>query len=112
MSMRKSIVIVLLLGATCAPAYSAEPSVPGPFLQERDVGLFFDYLREAIDAASEGRAAPPPEALARRAEEISEQLKQHGLAAARGLVDALESTVRDGLDKPRPPAVAPGQIRL
>lgn len=110
--MRKSFAIVLLLGAVCAPAHGGESSARRPLLQERDVSLVFDYLREAIEAASAGRAAPPPEALARRAEEIGEQVKQHGLAAARGLVDALESTIRDEIGKPRAPAVAPGQIRL
>src|SRR5688500_4645163 len=92
--------LVLALAAGAANAHERDPLL-GPLLggivQERDVGLFFGYMREALDAAIEGRETSPPAELAQRAEEIGEAVKRRGAAAARSLLDSIETTVREGV---------------
>ena len=118
--MRHVIVVSAAILALTAPAAHAhERDVPiGPILggivQERDVGLVFDYLREALDAAMEGREAPPPEELTQRAEVIGEALKRRGADAARAILDSVESAVREGMREPRahPLPPQPGRIRI
>ena len=106
--------VILGLGL-CASAHAedARGAAPSGIVQEKDIALLFDYLRDAVGAASEGRAVVPPEALTRRAREIGDEMKRHGAAAARALIDAMESSVREGLREPPGPAPAPpGHIRL
>lgn len=109
--------------ALAAPAH-AQQQKPDPFAQldallnsgvlvrgvvrEEDVTLLFDHLRAAMLAASQGREAPPPpEAIARRGEEIAAELKVRGTAASLLLLNAFESVarqaVRDILAAPPPP---------
>ena len=116
--MRNVIVASAAALALAAPAAHAhERDVPiGPLLggivQERDVGLVFDYLREALDAALEGREAPPPEAIGRRAEAIGDEMKRRGAAAARVFIDVIEKSLREGLREPAPrPALPPPTTR-
>jgi hypothetical protein len=101
-----------LLGLTlCGSAYAHDERRPAALLeaivQERDLGLVFDYLREALGAALEGREAPPPYHLRQRADEIGEDMKRRGAAAARGVIDAIEESVRRGLSAPARPALPP-----
>jgi len=113
----KRTVIAVLLGVTLsASAYAHEPRGPlgesifGGIVQERDVGLVFGYLREALSAAVEGREAAPPSELVERAESMGEELKRRGAAAGRAVLDAIEQSVREGMrDIPRsaPPALPP-----
>jgi hypothetical protein len=72
----------------------------GGIVQEKDVGLFFDYLRNALQAAVDGREAQPPEELVQRAEAIGEEVKRRGAAAARAVIDAIEQSVREGMREP------------
>jgi hypothetical protein len=97
-------VALALLIAMSAPARAGDADDPfaaaaGAFMrglvQEDDVGLFFGYLREALSAAADGRDAPVPDKLTRRAEEIGEGAKQRGVVAGRALLDVLEASVRD-----------------
>jgi hypothetical protein len=83
----------------CAPA-QAEPLSDG-LVTESDVGLAFDYLREAMSAAFQGREAAPPEALMQRAEVIAEEAKRRGEVAARAALDAIEREIREGMRAPR-----------
>jgi hypothetical protein len=95
--------------ALAAPAHAQQPK-PDPFAQldalmrsgalvrgvvrEEDVSLLFDHLRASILAASQGREAPPPpEAIARRGEEIAGELKVRGTAASLIMLNAFESAV-------------------
>ena len=113
--MKRWAVAGLLALGVCASAYAedARRAVLGGVVQEKDIALLFDYLRDAVGAASEGRAVVPPEALTRRAQEIGDEMKRHGAAAARALIDAMESSVREGLrEPPRPAPAPPGHIRL
>ena len=71
----------------------------GGIVQDRDVTVFFDYLREALNAAIEGREAAPPEELAQRAEVMGEEMKKRGAVAARALIDAIEASVRQRLPR-------------
>ena len=111
--MKRAAIAGLLL-ALCASAYAhderrAPPAaILGGIVQERDVDLVFDYLREALDAAVEGREAPPPDEIARRAGAIGEEMKRRGAAAARVFIDVIEKSVREGLREPVPrPALPP-----
>ena len=90
-----------------APA-RAEPLVG--VITESDVGLVFDYLREAMSAAFQGREIAPPEALIRRAEAIADEAKRRGEIAARAAIDAIEREVREGMRESRRSERLPGAI--
>ena len=104
--------------ALCGGALAHEPhagrdALLGGIVQERDVGLVFGYLREALGAAIEGRDASPPEELTRRADAIGSEIKRRGAAAARAVIDAMERNVRESLREPRPalpPSYPPPRI--
>jgi hypothetical protein len=118
-------IVTGILGLALAAPAQAEQKTADPFAQldalmrsgalvrgvvrEDDVTLLFDHIRAGILAASQGREAPPPpEAIARRGEEIATELKVRGTAASLILLNAFESVtrqvVRDILAAPPPPA--------
>jgi hypothetical protein len=103
----KRIAFALLGFALTASAHSAGPQERQPLLggivQERDVALVFDYLREALSAAADGREIAPPEELTQRAEAIGAEVKRRGADAARALIDAVEASMREGMREPRRP---------
>jgi hypothetical protein len=123
--MRLDAAIVMgALGLALAAPAQAEQKTTDPFAQldalmrsgalvrgvvrDEDVTLLFDHIRAAILAASQGREAPPPpEAIARRGEEIATELKVRGTAASLILLNAFETVtrqaVRDILAAPPPP---------
>ena len=111
--MQRIIAAVLLGLALCASAYAHDERHPpagplfGGIVQERDIGLVFGYLREALDATIEGREAPPSAEITQRAEEIGGEMKRRGAAAARAFVDVIENTVREGLREPAPRRALP-----
>jgi len=101
--MSRLILAVIVIFAVSAPARAEHADDPisaaaGSFVrglvQEEDVSLLFGYFREALAAAAEGRDAPVPDTLTRRAEEIGEQAKQRGAIAGRVLLDAFEASLR------------------
>ena len=96
--MRRIASAALLGVALAAPAH-AEP-VLGGLVTESDVGLAFDYLREAMSAAFQGREVAPPEALIQRAEAIAEEAKRRGEIAARAAIDAIEREIRESMRRP------------
>jgi hypothetical protein len=75
-------------------------------VSERDVSLLFAYLRSALLAAVEGREAPAPEELQRRAETLGNELKLRSALAAWVLLDALEVTANEALRGPPAPRLA------
>lgn len=100
----KHIISAALVGvALCASAYAGDPRqssgspILGGIIQERDVTLVFDYLRDALKAGMQGREVQPPKELTQRAEVIGEELKERGAIAARAAIDAIEDAVREGL---------------
>ena len=122
--MRPSSIVILgaLALALAAPAHAQQKADPFAQLEallnsgalvrgvvrEEDVTLLFDHIRATILAASQGREAPlPPEAIARRGEEIGAELKVRGTAASLLLLNAFETVarqaVRDILAAPPPP---------
>jgi hypothetical protein len=122
--MRPSSIVILgvLALALAAPAHAQQKADPFAQLEallnsgalvrgvvrEEDVTMLFDHIRATILAASQGREAPlPPEAIARRGEEIGAELKVRGTAASLLLLNAFESVarqaVRDILAAPPPP---------
>jgi hypothetical protein len=85
----------------------------GGIVQERDVGLVFDYLRDALRAAVDGREAPqPPDELTRRGEAIGDEMKRRGASAAQAVLDAIEKSVRESMREPRrlPPSSSAQRI--
>jgi hypothetical protein len=119
--MRHIVIAAFAVLALCAPAQAADGGVPsadigeahfGGIVEERDVGLVFDYLRDAVSAALEGRDAPPPDALRQRAEAIGEEMKRRGAAAARAVLDAIEQSVREGMREPRRQPTARSSQRI
>ena len=109
------VTVGLAVVAFSTSAYAHDPRLPAPesilggIVQERDVDLVFDYLRDALSAAVLGRDAPaPPRELEQRAEAIGEEMKRRGAAAARVFIDVIEKSVREGLsDPPQRPALPP-----
>ena len=101
--------LVFCSSASVRAAGSGEPpSFPGAILggliQEHDVTLVFDYLRDALKAGIQGREVQPPKELTQRAEAIGEELKARGAVAARAAIDAIEAAVRESLrDRDRLP---------
>src|SRR5688500_14372248 len=124
MRLDAAIIVTGILGLALAAPAQAEQKTTDPFAQldalmrsgalvrgvvrDEDVTLLFDHIRAAILAASQGREAPPPpEAIARRGEEIATELKVRGTAASLILLNAFETVtrqaVRDILAAPPPP---------
>ena len=105
--MKRLVAATLSALAVCSSAYAEDTRRPpvnsflGGIVQERDVGLVFDYLRDALNAAMEGRDAPSPDELTRRAEAIGDEVKRRGAAAARAAIDAIEQSVREAMREPR-----------
>lgn len=119
--MRLTLILIPLLAlAACAgpqavaagdaaPSGSAaiepRPDAEGLFsrsLREEDIGMFFSFLRQTLDAAAEGRKPPePPPELSRRADEIGRQMKREGADTARLLLDEMEREVRQMLREQR-----------
>jgi hypothetical protein len=94
----------IAMSAHAAPHDDPLDAIAGSFIQglvqEQDVGLVFGYLREALDAALDGREAPPPRALTQRAEEIGDEAKRRGAIAGRAVLDAIERSIRDAMKAP------------
>ena len=105
--MRRIAIAAIVSVVLCAPA-QAEPFIGG-VVKESDVSLVFDYLREAMSAAFQGREVAPPEALVQRAEAIAEEAKRRGEIAARAAIDAIEREIRESMRAPRPERL-PGSI--
>jgi hypothetical protein len=82
------------------PLDAAIGAVTQSLVQERDVDLVFDYLREAFDGAMQGREVAPPAALTQRAEAIAEEAKRRGAIAGRALLDAIERAIRESMRTP------------
>lgn len=93
-------------GGPSEPSLQIPGSLLGGIVQERDVGLVFGYLREALGAAIEGRDVSAPDEIARRAEAIGDEVKRRGAAAAGAFLDAMERSVREGM-RERHPALPP-----
>jgi hypothetical protein len=119
----RALVASALLGAglaVAAPAVADDtrvtPALPNMeqalrgMVGERDVSLLFDFLRESLTAAIEGREPPPvPEELTGRAEALGQALKAQGALVALALLATLEQRAKEALREPRPrrPAVPP-----
>lgn len=97
--------------ALAAPAHAGEK--PDPFariesllnpqvllqgmVREEDVSLLFAHLRAALLAASEGRNAPLPDELHRRAAAIAGELKVRGTLAGFLFLTAFEAAARQAV---------------
>jgi predicted transcriptional regulator len=88
-------------GAAVERKPAAESSIARG-IRDEDVGAFFSFLRQTMDAAATGKPPPelPPE-LTRRADEIGRQVQREGAEAARILLDEMEREVRQMLREQR-----------
>jgi hypothetical protein len=117
--MKRLATAAVLSLALTSGVYARDSSPPPPsvdallggIVQERDVTLVFDYLRDALRAAVDGRDAPqPPPELAQRAEVIGDEVKRRGAAAAQAALDAIEKSVRESMRERRTlPPTSPAQ---
>ena len=119
----RSVIAIGVLGIACSLPAHAEQR-PDPIAQiesllgsgvllrgvirEEDVALLFAHVRAALLASYQGREAPPPEALNRRAEEIAGELKARGTLAGLLLITAFEAAalqaLREAIPVPAPAA--------
>lgn len=109
-------VVALMLGCLlCGGAAAAPPEpvgVPDPrvllhaLVDEQQVAAVFDYLRNALIAAAEGREGPVPENLRRELDRIDAEVKLRGTLAGL-LLKQLEAEIRQFLRDARPPAGMP-----
>ena len=114
--MRRFIVATLIGFALSFPAHAGHDHAVGDplgaigesflrgLVHEGDVALAFGYLREALDAAVEGRDAPPADRLVRRGEEIGAEAKRRGAVAGHAVLDVLERSLRGIFRESLPPA--------
>jgi len=119
--MHPRISIALLGFALAAPAYAERSedrlgpiaeSFLGGLVNEQDLALVFDYLRESMGATLQGQEAPPPsDRLVQRAEVLKEEAARRGAVAARALLDEIERSIRESLRERdrRLPLSHPGQ---
>ena len=96
--MRKTLVLAMACAAA-APAVAADAETPprAPIVRDGDVRLAFDWLREALRSAFEGREAPPPAELEKRGGEIADALKRRGVELGREWLDEAERGAREAL---------------
>jgi hypothetical protein len=113
--------VALWAGLACSgPAAADEPGAtpesPGTeqiirsMVRERDLTLLFEFARESLRSAIEGREAPPvPEELTERAEALARAVRTQGALAALALLAALEQRAKQALrEAPAPrPALPP-----
>jgi hypothetical protein len=115
-------VTMALLGLACAAPVQAGEQ-PDPFarvealldpgtllhgvVRDEDVSLLFAHLRAALLAAHEGREAPVPEELNRRAEAIAGELRTRGTLAGLLLLTAFETAARQALRERLPAPAVP-----
>jgi hypothetical protein len=107
--------LVALFACASAQAHDPqrEPAAPidsifAGLIQEQDVALAMRYLRDALDAALEGREPPPADALIQRGEVIANEVKRRGAASARSVLDAIEDILRESVrEEPRLPPSSP-----
>lgn len=111
---------VLVLGcALCASAAAAPPEVPQvidprvvlhALVSEEQVAAMFEYLRNALIAAAEGRDGPVPETLRRELDRIDADVKLRGTLAGLLMLKSLEAEIRQLLRDTRPPSGMPDPV--
>ncbi len=111
--------LAAVLSGTAAAAPPETPELPAPgvllrgLVDEAQVSAAFDYLRNALIAAAEGREGPVPDLLRRELDRIDADVKLRGTLAGLLLLKQLEAQVKSLLvpppREPAPPAAAPYQ---
>ena len=106
LDVRRSVLGALMAIALSTAAHAAggdernspdHSSLFAGIVQEQDVGLLFDYLREALSAALNGREVLPSERLVERGEIIAEEAKRRGEVLGRELLDRIERSIRESM---------------
>ena len=110
----------LLLGCLlCGSAAAAPPEIPDivdprvllhALVDEAQVAAAFDYLRNALIAAAEGRDGPVPEILRRELDRIDSDVKLRGTIAGLLMLKNLEAEIRQLLKDTQPPSRMPGAV--
>ncbi len=76
-------------------------------VSEEQVSAMFEYLRNAVIAAAEGREGPMPEMLRRELERIDADVRLRGTVAGLLLLKQLEAEVKSLLRAPLPEPARP-----
>jgi hypothetical protein len=111
---------VVLLGCVlCGSAAAAPPEIPGvvdsrvllhALVDEAQVAAAFDFLRNALVAAAEGREGPVPEILRRELDRIDADVKLRGTLAGLLMLKSLEAEIRQLLRDAQPPPRMPEPV--
>jgi hypothetical protein len=109
--------VALLFGClVCGSAAAAPPEIPDivdprvllhALVDEAQVAAAFDFLRNALIAAAEGRDGPVPEILRREIDRIDADIKLRGTVAGLLMLKSLEAEIRQLLRETRPPPHMP-----
>ncbi|MGE5522700.1 MAG: hypothetical protein ACM3SS_03220 [Rhodospirillaceae bacterium] len=107
---------VLCGGAAAAPPEAQIPQVVDPrvllhsLVTEEQVAAMFEYLRNALIAAAEGREGPVPEILRRELDRIDADVKLRGTLAGLMMLKSLEAEIRQLLRDTQPPSGTPAPV--
>lgn len=74
----------------------------GGRVTESDVELLFAYLKASLAAASQGREAPVPDELGRRADAIGRELQTHGMLTGLLFLQVLEARTKQLVREAQP----------
>ena len=111
--------LLLVGGLLCGSAGGAPLDIPDvvdprvllhALVDEEQVTATFDYLRNALIAAAEGREGPVPELLRRELDRIDADLKLRGTIAGLLMLKSLEAEIRQLLRDTQPPSRMPGPV--
>ena len=119
MDARRHAAALLLACLVCGSAAAAPPEIPDvmdprvllhALVDEQQVAAVFEYLRNALIAAAEGREGPVPELLRRELDRIDADLKLRGTLAGLLMLKSLEAEIRQLLRDTQPPSGLPAPI--
>jgi hypothetical protein len=112
MKLHRALAVVAAISMIAGPVF-AEGAVPPPDADQlrsqvkpADVDLFFNYMRDAVKAAMEGKEPPPPPPqLSKRARELSDTFRQQGAATMDQMLQQFQEELKKSLqDQSKPSA--------
>jgi hypothetical protein len=110
---KRSLILALSLAllTSGAQAEDAPPPAAGlpfnAFLNEEELRLLFDYLRESMIAAMKGERYRMPPELAHTLARVQARLMRQGNAAVRQLMEMIQKDLDRALEEMKPPAPEP-----
>jgi hypothetical protein len=111
MKLHRALAVVAAMSMIAGPVF-AEGAVP-PLgadqlrsqVKPADVDLFFNYMRDAVKAAMEGKEPPPPPPqLSKRARELSDTFRQQGAATMDQMLQQFQEELKKSLQEKSKPS--------